>query len=187
MIRKNQENENQEYETIVNSLKEKSGNLKMLLDQMGTTKNQIGVKYDLTTLKTIEERMNFLQNDVNYIVKSSQPTALKTQNSMFASIPSKEPKENGIDFLRDIEARNSTMILRFKNWEDFQAFASQPQAVCFTYRESDRVFEADALKSNQIAVYIGEMPNPLALLKLWLSSRLELPEKRVFEGTLTKA
>jgi len=188
MIRRDNEDENQEsYDSIVNSLKQKSENLKLLLNQMGTMKSQNGIRYDLTTLKTIEERMNFLQNDITNIVKSSRPLTSKPQNSTFVSIPPKEPKDNGIDFLRDIEARNSTMILRFKNWEDFQVFASQPQAVCFTYRESDKIFEADALKSNQIAVYIGGIPKTMDLLRLWLSSRLELPEKRVFEGTLTKA
>ena len=140
-------------------------------------------KSESNTLKKIEERMNRLENDIRNLSKFSQPTPQETQ-SLTSVTGVKEVECNLTEIL---EARKSPVVLRCKSWEDFQAFASQPQTVYFTYIESEKIFEANALKNNQIVAYVGEVPKHVELLKAWLSSRLKLFEEKVYEGALTKA
>jgi len=52
------------------------------------------------------------------------------------------------------------------------------------YKEAEKTFQADALKGNQIITYSGELPQLTALLKMWLSKQLEIPEKKILEGVL---
>jgi hypothetical protein len=82
------------------------------------------------------------------------------------------------------EVRGAPVILRCKQWEDFQTLAYQAQTVSFLYRETEKMFQADALKDNQIITYSGELPKEISLLKIWLSKQLDIPEKKVLEGIL---
>ena len=82
------------------------------------------------------------------------------------------------------EARGPTVIIRCKQWEDFQAAAWGAQTLSFMYREDDKTFQVDAVKDNQIMTYGGELPKYNLLLKSWLSNRLSVPEKKALEGVL---
>ncbi|MEM2466833.1 MAG: hypothetical protein QXZ47_06055, partial [Candidatus Bathyarchaeia archaeon] len=62
--------------------------------------------------------------------------------------------------------------------------ARQAQALSFLYKETEKTFQADALKNNQIMTYSGELPKPTTLLKSWLSKQLEVPEEKILEGIL---
>jgi hypothetical protein len=77
------------------------------------------------------------------------------------------------------------VILRCKQWEDFQTLAYQAQTVSFFYREAEKTFQVDALKNNQIITYSGELPKATSLLKVWLAKQLEIPDKKVLEGILS--
>jgi hypothetical protein len=76
------------------------------------------------------------------------------------------------------------VILRCKQWEDFQTLASQAQTVSFLYRETEKTFQVDALKNNQIVTYSSELPKFTVLLKTWLGRQLGVDEKRILEGIL---
>jgi hypothetical protein len=76
------------------------------------------------------------------------------------------------------------VILRCKQWEDFQGLAHQAQTLSFLYREAEKTFQVDALKDNQIITYSGELPKQISLLKTWLSKQLDIPEKKILEGIL---
>ena len=167
---------------IVNSLKENSEYLKSLLNEVRTIGNRMDYISESSTLKKIEERMNRLENDIRNLSKFLQPAPQETQ--ILTSVTGVKEVEGNLTEI--LEARKSPVVLRCKSWEDFQTFASQPQTVSFTYIESENIFEADALKNNQIVAYVGEVPKPVELLKAWLSSRLKLFEEKVYEGALTK-
>ncbi len=79
------------------------------------------------------------------------------------------------------------VILRCKQWEDFQGLAAQAQTISFMVKEAERSFQADALKGNQIITYTGEIPKLAPLLKIWLSRQLDIPERKVLEGVLAIA
>ncbi|RLI15612.1 hypothetical protein DRO41_03975, partial [Candidatus Bathyarchaeota archaeon] len=68
--------------------------------------------------------------------------------------------------------------------EDFQTLAHQAQTLSFLYKETEKKFQVDALKENQIITYSGELPKQTNLLKTWLSKKLDIPEKNILEGIL---
>jgi hypothetical protein len=53
------------------------------------------------------------------------------------------------------------------------------------YREPEKIFQVDAVKDNQIVTYSGPLPKETAMLKVWLSRQLDVPEKKILEGILT--
>ena len=85
----------------------------------------------------------------------------------------------------EITPTSEYLVVKCANWADFEAHAKGVQQVVFTIRESDRVFEADAVKGNQIIAYIGKIPEVSELLKVWLSTKLG--SVSAFEGAITKA
>ena len=56
----------------------------------------------------------------------------------------------------------------------------------FTLKEAGQVFQAYALKGNQIITYAGTPPNFSIILKTWLSRQLDIPERNILEGFLGK-
>jgi hypothetical protein len=95
----------------------------------------------------------------------------------------KEPQEPSRVVSAEKEGGPS-VILRCKQWEDFQNLASQAQTLSFNYKEEDKVFQADALKGNRIITYSGTLPKFTQILKAWLSKELGIPEKSILEGVL---
>jgi hypothetical protein len=84
----------------------------------------------------------------------------------------------------EVPAIGEYFVVKCANWEDFEGYAKGVQQVVFAIREADRVFEADAVKGNQIIAYIGKVPEVSELLKVWLSNKLG--SASVFEGAITK-
>ncbi len=171
------------YEMIMSSLKENNDDLNTLLNEVRTISDRIGDVCELTTFKRLEEKLLALQNSIAEFTKASQParnqiteTTSQTEQAEPQNPPSGYP-----------EIKNQPMVVKCNKWEEFQNYAKNAETVSFTYRETDRLFEADAVKENQIIAFIGEMPRPDQLLKMWLSGRLGTLEKNVFEGTITKA
>jgi hypothetical protein len=76
------------------------------------------------------------------------------------------------------------VILRCKQWEDFQTLAVQAQTLSFMVKEAEKTFQVDALKGNQIITYSGELPKIASLLKIWLGRQLDVPEQKILEGVL---
>jgi hypothetical protein len=76
------------------------------------------------------------------------------------------------------------VILRCKQWEDFQTLAFQAQTLSFMYKEAEQTFQVDAIKDSQIVTYSGDLPKIVALLRTWLGKQLEVSEKRILEGFL---
>jgi hypothetical protein len=77
------------------------------------------------------------------------------------------------------------VVLRCKQWEDFQLLASQAGTVSFTIKDAEKNFQVDALKGNQVIVFTGEIPKVASLLKSWLSQQLSVSEQKVLEGALS--
>jgi hypothetical protein len=54
----------------------------------------------------------------------------------------------------------------------------------FSYEEDMTVFQANALKGNQLIIYVGAFPNFSIILKNWLSLQLDITELNILEGTV---
>ena len=161
---------------IVNVLKEHEKDLDRLINELGTVTEQLGDTGELSgKVEKVEQRITGLQNEIssliNYLSTSPReaPLVIKEQKS--------EVVEAGV-------MHGPPVILRCKQWEDFQTLAFQAQTLSFMYKEAEKTFQADALKSNQVITYSGELPKLTALLKMWLSKQLDIPEKKILEGIL---
>jgi hypothetical protein len=161
---------------IVNVLKEHEKDLDRLITELGTVTEQLGETGELSSkVDKVEERITGLQNEIssliNYLSTSPReaPVVIKEQKS--------EVMQTGV-------MHGPPVILRCKQWEDFQTLAFQAQTLSFMYKDAEKTFQADALKGNQIITYSGELPKFTSLLKMWLSKQLEIPEKKILEGVL---
>ena len=61
-----------------------------------------------------------------------------------------------------------------------------PQTLSFSINETDKVFQAEAVKGNQIITYTGSLPSFSLILKAWLSQQVGIGELNIFEGSLAK-
>ena len=161
---------------IVNVLKEHEKDLDRLINELGTVTEALGETGELSyKVEKVEERISGLQNEitslVNYLSASPRETPVLT------------PQQQA-EVVQPSVMHGPPVILRCKQWEDFQTLAFQAQTVSFMYKEAEKTFQADALKGNQIITYSGELPKLTALLKMWLAKQLEIPEKKILEGVL---
>lgn len=165
---------------IVNVLKEHEKDLDRLISELGTVAGNLGETGEISDkVEKVEEKINGLQSEITTLIKhlSTSPSAAPTAIAPAVQEPKRETAH--------VEAVNGPpLIVQCKQWEDFQALATQAQTVTFMYKESEKTFEADALKSNQVITYMGEMPKFSSLLKIWLSKQLEVSEKKILEGGL---
>jgi hypothetical protein len=161
---------------IVNVLKEHEKDLDRLISELGTVTEALGETGELSCkVEKVEERISGLQNEINSLVSylSASPRE-----------PSVLTPQQKTEVIQTSVMHGPPVILRCKQWEDFQTLAYQAQTLSFMYKEAEKTFQVDALKGNQIITYSGELPKLTALLKMWLSKQLEIPEKKILEGVL---
>ena len=161
---------------IVNVLKEHEKDLDRLINELGTVTASLGETGELgTKVDKVEEKIGGLQNEIgsliNYLSKSPREAPVLT-------------KAQKTEVMQASMMHGPPVILRCKQWEDFQTLASQAQTLSFMVKEAEKTFQADALKGNQIITYSGEIPKFASLLKVWLSKQLEIPEQKILEGVL---
>jgi uncharacterized coiled-coil protein SlyX len=166
---------------IVSVLKEHEKDLDRLINELGTVTEKMGGTGELSgKVEKVEERLTTLQNEI---------TNLITYLSASHDVPVVPPQltQTQTQKTEDVqvrEIRGPPVILRCKEWEDFQTLAYQAQTVSFLYKEAEKTFQVDALKNNQVITYSGELPKQTALLKAWLSRLLSIPEQKILEGIL---
>lgn len=164
---------------IVNVLKEHEKDLDKLINELGNITERLGDTGELSSkIEKVEERLTTLQNEItNLIAYLSAPRET-------AQTPAHPTTTQKTTVAEASALRGPPVILRCKQWEDFQVLAHQAQTISFLYREAEKSFQVDALKNNQIVTYSGELPKPTALLKSWLAKQLDVDEKNILEGIL---
>ena len=113
---------------------------------------------------------------VKELVPYEKARAKIDQTSDSAKKPEKEAA-----LLLPAEA-NAPIVMKCKNWEEFLTYAASTRQVSVAFRESDKMFEADAQNGNQIVAYVGPVPALSLLLKEYLSTNLSVASENVFEG-----
>ncbi len=163
---------------IINVLKEHEKDLDRLINDLGTITEKLGDTGELSgKIEKVESRLATLQNEIANLI-----TYLSTSEATEAPILLE--KRQKVEAQQMGEFRGPPVILRCKQWEDFRTLAFQAQTLSFLYREAEKTFQADALKSNQIITYSGEPPKETSLLRIWLSRQLDVPENKILEGIL---
>ncbi len=173
---------------IVNVLKEHEKELDKLISELGTVTEQIGVQGDLAAkVETVEEKVTGLQGEISNLISClSTSTPIQPEAPAAKQQRTIEPVQPSQPAIVPQTAivQGPPVILRCKQWEDFQNLAAQAQTTSFTVKEAEKTFQVDALKGNQIVTYNGQLPNASALIKSWLAAQLGVPEKKILEGVL---
>jgi len=147
---------------IINVLKEHEKDLDRLINQLGTITETLGETGEVATkIEKVEERLSTIQTEISSLIK-------------FISSPREAP----------MYLRGPPVIVRCKQWEDFKVLAAGAETVSYLFKETEKSFQADALKDGRVLTYSGEFPQNAKLLKIWLSKELDVAEEKIFEGIL---
>ncbi len=187
---------------IVNVLKEHEKDLDKLIGELATVTEQIGATSELTgKVEKIEQNVTGLQSEISNLINclsiqstqspSSATSRIDRETASAPNIREMKPAENitepqhvAAPIMQPNLIPTTPVILRCKQWDDFQSLAFQSQTMSFMVKEADRTFQVDALKGSQIVTYTGELPKIPILLKIWLMKQLSVDEKKVLEGVL---
>jgi hypothetical protein len=165
---------------IVNVLKEHEKDLDKLINELATVTEQMGDTSELSgKVENVEGKIDSLQKEVSNLIR-----ALSNAPKEAAANPINPEQSSAAAAVADVVQSGPSVILRCRQWEDFQTLAVKAQTLSFSYKEEEKVFQADALKGNQIITYSGPLPKLPNILKLWLSKQLDVPERSILEGVL---
>ena len=147
---------------VINVLREHEKDLDRLIGQLGTITESLGETGEITTkIEKVEERLTNLQDEITNLIK-------------FVSSPREAPPY----------LLGPPVIVKCKQWGDFKILAAGADTVSYLFKETEKSFQADALKEGRVLTYTGEYPENAKLLKIWLSKELEVVEEKIFEGVL---
>jgi hypothetical protein len=129
-------------------------------------------------VEKVEEKINNLQKEVTALVgymSGASKEAIANVKEQPAQAPSAAPAV----------AQGGPMVaVKCQQWPDFQSMSMGAQTVSFSYKEEEKLFQADALRGNQIITYSGPLPKLSVVLKAFLSKELGVSEKSILEGVL---
>jgi hypothetical protein len=165
---------------IINILKEHEQILDKSIQSLGIVTEQIGNHDGLKVkMEIVGEKINVLQKEIADLTShlSNDPVdGLSSAANMAESLsPSQSMAQSGL-----------SMILNCKQWGDFQVLAMQAQMLTFSVKTGEMVFQAEALKGNQIITYTCTMLDLSTIFKTWLSQQIGIPESNIIEGQLGK-
>ena len=170
---------------IINVLKEHEQNLDKSIDQLATVVEQLACTDALNgKMETFEEKISEMQNEVTNLIGYFLNTPKK---ALPAVAIEQEPQVQAAPVLSPAVVQGEpSVILRCKEWVDFQVLSMHAQTLFFSYNEDKKLFQANALRENQLITYAGALPNFSMILKKWLSLQLDLTEQNILEGSLGK-
>ncbi|MFP3985628.1 MAG: hypothetical protein ACLFU9_06665 [Candidatus Bathyarchaeia archaeon] len=156
---------------IINVLREHEKDLDRLISELSSITSSVGKTGEMADkIEKIEERLSTLQTEIGGLINVLAPSAhtLATSAAQPAMPTLREPP----------------VIVRCKQWDDFRMLAKGADTVSFLFRETEKTFQADALKQGRVLTYSGDLPKNVELLKFWLAKELELEEGKILEGIL---
>ncbi|HLN44956.1 MAG TPA: hypothetical protein VK209_04555 [Candidatus Sulfotelmatobacter sp.] len=186
---------------VVNVLKEHEKDLDKLIGELATITGQIGSTSELTgKVEKIEQNVTDLQSEISNLINCLSIRSTQPSNSMISLISRETmtPIDTDVNtpktltevqrivapIMKSSFIPNMPVILRCKQWDDFQSLAFKSQTMSFMVKEAEHTFQVDALKDNQIMTYTGDLPKIPVLLKIWLMKQLSVDEKKILEGVL---
>jgi len=147
---------------IINVLKEHEKDLDRLINQLGIITESLGETGEITgKIEKIETRLATLQTEITNLIK-------------YIASPRETPPY----------LPGPPVVVKCKQWQDFKILAVNADTVSYQFKETEKTFQADALKEGKVLTYTGEFPQNARLLKIWLSKELDIVEEKIFEGVL---
>ena len=183
---------------IIAVLKEHEKDLDRLINELGVITEKIGDKGENSEkIERVENRLSLIQTELSELIKflsvpgEKPPAALaKAQAEAQAQMQTQTPKTPTPPINMETPTqpaaytRGPPVIVRCRQWEDFKLLAQGAETVSFLYKDSEKGFQADALKNGRVLTFNGVMPDGVKLLKVWLACELGTGEGRIFEGVL---
>lgn len=167
---------------IVNVLKEHERDLDKLISELATVTEQMGEPGELSEkVNQVEEKISGLQKQVNDLVGAV--SGYRGDRGAAPMVTVDQPVAPATSMLATAPAA-PTVVLQCKKWEDFKNLAAGAHTVSYSYKEEEKLFQAEALKGNHVVSYNGSLPEFSTLLKSFLSTDLRVPEQGIFEGVL---
>jgi uncharacterized coiled-coil protein SlyX len=170
---------------IINVLKEHEQILDKSIHALATVTEQMGNSDELNgKVEEVDEKINLLQKQVTNLTHCFS-------TSQKEGLPNAAKKiEAPLQMLHSISQPTvqvgASMAMQCKQWVDFQALAMHAQTLSFSFKEAEKMFQADALRGNQLITYTGALPSISSILRTWLSVQLGMSERNIFEGSLGK-
>ncbi|UCB60569.1 MAG: hypothetical protein JSW72_00430 [Candidatus Bathyarchaeota archaeon] len=153
---------------IINVLREHEKDLDRLIGELGKITSSAGKTGGMADrIERVEDRLSNLQNDITGLI------------GVLSSTPSPQKPSAQLPTLK-----GPSVIVRCKQWDDFKTLAQGADTVSFLFRETEKGFQADALKNGRVLTFNGDLPKDAKLLKIWLARELEVKENNIFEGIL---
>jgi hypothetical protein len=169
---------------IVNVLKEHEKDLDKLIGELATVTEQMGDTGELNSkVEKVEGKIDALQKEIAKLIGALSDAPNQQSLVGTAVVALEQPNVSLFPSVENLRSGPS-IVLHCKMWEDFQILAAKTQTLSFSYKEEEKVFQANALKGNQIITYSGVLPKLSDILKMWLSKHLDVPERSILEGAL---
>jgi hypothetical protein len=167
---------------IINVLREHEMNLDKTSNELSSVVEQISEAVVGLKVKVdgAEEKISNLQEEVTTLISNLSNAPKK---ELTAEV--KQPAPQSAASTAVIQGER-TLILRCSQWSDFQDLAIHAQRLSFSYKEDEKVFQANAFMGNQMIIYVGDLPDFSVILKKWLSRQLDISEQDILEGFLDK-
>ena len=176
---------------IINVLKEHEKDLDRLINELGVITEKIGDKGESAEkIERVEQRLSLIQTELTELIKflsipgGKPPAALEQAQKELQAVQAKAAEAHAQTQAQPSFTRGPPVIVRCKQWEDFKLLATGADTVSFLYKDSEKTFQADALKNGRVLTFNGALPENIKLLKIWLARELETQEGRIFEGVL---
>ncbi len=152
---------------IINVLREHEKDLDRLIAELSKITEQFSDTGEVSEkIDRIEERLSNMQTEVANLIN-------------FISAPKPEIPST------PAHIGGAPVIVKCKNWQDFRILAQNAETVSYTLQETEKTFQADALKQGRILTCSGDLPKNAKMLKTWLSKELDIQEEQILEGLLT--
>jgi uncharacterized coiled-coil protein SlyX len=161
---------------LVNALKEHEKSIDKLIDELAVVTEQLDDVGKLSDkVEKVEEKVCNLQKEIKNLVST-----LGSKEG----IPAVAMEQAGEASSYSVIHAGPSVVLRCKQWEDFQTLAFHAQTISFVYKEDEKVFQVDALKDSRVVTYSGILPMSSSILRMWLTGRLNVPVGNILEGNL---
>jgi hypothetical protein len=165
---------------VINVLKTHEKDLDRLINKLDITLEQYSETGELTDKIThLEDRLAHIQTQITHITEVISNTTEKPAPTPITAATSTTATPTAIP-----PSSTPAVIVRCRHWEDFRNLATNAETISYLYKETERAFQADALKNGRILTYTGKFPHDNTLLKTWLSKTLNTPETKILEGAL---
>ena len=146
----------------VNNIVTADKTIDRLIGQLGIITESLGDTGEITgKIENVEDRLSSLQGEITNLIK-------------YIVSPRGSPSY----------AHGPPVIVKCRQWEDFKTMAAGAETVSYLFKETEKSFQADALKKGRVLSYTGEFPQNAHLLRMWLSKELDVAEEDIFEGVL---